>query len=198
LNYIKRKRAWLSALPAFEVTSYGPSGPNDSSIGIKHGLMTGKKLVKVSTNPYQGEYLTKLTIHTARKINDHIKILELGTAAGISGMYLLAGMALVSGGHLITFEGSQALAELSEHNLHEFVVSNGLLNVDFEIIVGNFDDTLESYIHSDNAAIHMAFIDRNHQKEPTLRYHKVIRNVVHECGLIVHDDISWSQDMPEA
>lgn len=198
LNNIRDRRANLLNLSDFMVTSYGPVDPTDSNTALKQTNITGRQLAKASTGSNQGKWLFKLAMYTAQKINDHIQVFELGTAAGISGMYILSGMAQIGGGYLVTFEGSPELAKLAESNLRDFIKLNALDNVDFEIVLGDLDDTLKLYIDSHNPLVHLAFIDGNHRNEPTLRYHNLLRNVMHKDGVIIHDDINWSEEMAQA
>ena len=70
--------------------------------------------------------------------------------------------------------------------------------MDYTITTGNFDDLLENYINSLDVPIHLAFIDGNHREEATLRYHSLIKPFMDNRGVIVHDDISWSDGMISA
>jgi len=160
--------------------------------------MTGTQLKRASTNLAQGLWLAKLARQVMTDVGDPINVLELGTAAGISGMYMLAGMSQGAGGHLETFEGSSELSRLAENNLRIFVNLYALEHVNFELIVGNFDMTLEPYIRALSHPLHLAFIDGNHREEATLRYHRLIRDVMDKRGVIVHDDIGWSDGMRRA
>lgn len=198
LRYINDTRRGLLSLSEFPVTSYGPSRPDDIKISCKSITMTGTQLKRASTNPVQGLWLAQLVVYVATRMNNRINILELGTAAGISGMYLLAGLAQEQGGNLYTFEGAPELAKLAENNLRNFVEENTLEQMDFDIIIGNFDDIFEKYIDSLTMPIHLAFIDGNHREEATLRYHKIVSRVMDKHGVIVHDDISWSDGMVSA
>ena len=42
------------------------------------------------------------------------------------------------------------------------------------------------------------YIDGNHKKSPTLRYFKMLLNHLSENGLMIFDDIHWSEEMEEA
>jgi len=197
-QHIEKVYKNLTLLPDFTFTAYGPTDGSDDSINAKSEMMTGARLKAASTNSKQGLWLAKLAMHVTANAEGHINVLELGTAAGISGMYLLAGIAPKGEGRLISFEGSPELAKLAEGYLRDFVSQNTLHNIDFEIIVGNFDNTLEGYIKDHNQPIHLAFIDGNHREDATIHYHELVRNVMGGRGVIVHDDISWSANMTRA
>jgi len=177
---------------------YGPTNPTDQQTVAKQDTMTGSRLRRASTNRQQGLLLVKLAAYVGNKIGGPINILELGTAAGISGMYMLTGMASRLGGCLVTLEGSHELAAIAERNFRDFVTGNRLDQVNYRIVVGDFDETLQEYLRSLQTPLHLTFIDGNHRKEPTIRYHELIRSAMDERGVIVHDDIAWSEGMSQA
>lgn len=158
----------------------------------------GPQLVRASTSRRQGEWLAKLAVRAARSAGEPVRVLELGTCVGISGMYLLSGMAEERGGHLATFEGRPELAERAKRNMREFIERFALGNVGFEVVVGWFQDSYEPYVRSALGPFHLVFIDGHHQAEPTLRYHAIARAALAENGIIVHDDIAWSSGMAQA
>jgi len=197
LRYIADVRNRLSLLSDFPIVSYGPSGPRDNqTAGERRQLMTGIQLKRASTNPAQGLWLAKLAQQVS--VNTPIHVLELGTAAGVSGMYLLVGMAQGTGGHFVTFEGSYELAQLAENNLRSLVNKYELGNVTYQVIVGDFGVTFDPYIQTLTNPLHLAFIDGNHREEATLDYHTFVRDVMDRRGIIVHDDIGWSDGMYRA
>ena len=111
-------------------------------------------------------------------------LLELGTCAGMSGAYL------ASSNHckaLHTIEGSGALSELARQNLQKITRKAHVYN-DF------FDDALDKILpvlpHID-----LAFIDGHHEKVATIHYWQRISPKMRPGGIVIFDDISWSQDM---
>ena len=75
---------------------------------------------------------------------------------------------------------------------------NSLQGVEYDIIIGPFEDTLSEFLQAPGDALHLAFIDGNHIKEATLEYHGQVRKRMHELGVIIHDDIAWSDGMADA
>lgn len=160
-------------------------------------LITGSRLQRSSTKLSQGLYLAKIASFVTRQVGSSINILEIGTCAGISSMYLLAGMSESHGGHLVSFEGIPELADFAQKNINNFISKHNLQNVTHEIVVGNFESTIENFFSSQVNPLHIAFIDGNHHREPTLQYHELARGKLHELGIIIHDDISWSNEMSQ-
>ena len=61
----------------------------------------------------------------------------------------------------------------------------------------NFNDTLPALLNF-LPFVDLAFVDGNHQKEPTLHYFKLLLAKVKEGSILVFDDIHWSEGMEEA
>lgn len=188
----------LRKLKSFEITSFGPTAPDEKNVATTRVMTNGKKLQHASSNFNQGKWLTRLASLAVNQTNGSIQVVELGTCAGISAMYLLAGMAAGKGGHLTTFEGSNELADLSTKSIDQFILENQLNNVSYSIIVGSLDETLPDWIESIQAPVNLAFIDGNHQEDSTERYHCLISNKMNNDGIIVHDDIAWGNGMARA
>jgi predicted O-methyltransferase YrrM len=168
-----------------------------ASISVPGGKpIAGWQLVQASSNRRQGERLARLAAWVGRRAGRPIRILELGTNVGISGMYLLAGLAEAHGGHLATFEGNAAIADSAQARLDGFVRRFDLSRtVSFEIVRGSFADTYEPYLSALPAPLDLVFIDGHHQAEPTLRYHALARGRLAEGAVVIHDDIAWSAGM---
>ena len=115
-------------------------------------------------------------------------ILELGTSLGITTSYLAS---VNSNAKVITFEGSPEIAKLALANFEKLGIDN------VELVEGNFDVTLATKL-SQVEQIDFAFIDGNHQKQPTLDYFEQIIARSHNDTVIVFDDIHWSSGMEEA
>lgn len=113
-------------------------------------------------------------------------ILELGTNIGISAAYLAA-----AGGSVTTMDASPHRIAVAKR-LHRDL---GLQNVDY--VVGLFADTLSGTL-SRLPAIDFAFIDGNHQYQPTLDYFAAIADRSSPGAVLVFDDIRWSEGMKEA
>jgi len=115
-------------------------------------------------------------------------VLELGTALGISTLYLALANA---DARIITLEGCAGIAELAKENYNRF----GLDNIEQHL--GSFESTLKPALDS-LPAVDFAFIDGNHRYEPTIRYFEAILSKIQNDSIIVFDDIYWSREMMRA
>ena len=185
LTYVQHARWWL--LPHKPMVLPG-SAP-----------IPGWRFLRATSNRRQGERLARLAALVGDRAGRSIRILELGTSMGISGMYLLCGMAQAEGGHLATFEGRPDVAASARQRMQGFIDHFGLgSKVSFEVTVGNFEQTFEPYLRAHVEPLDLVFIDGHHQHEPTLRYHALAREVLSPGGVIAHDDIAWTPGMERA
>jgi predicted O-methyltransferase YrrM len=115
-------------------------------------------------------------------------ILELGTSLGMSTAYLAAAN---TNARVITMEGAAEIAEIANQNFLSLALKN------IEIVQGNFDETLSSFI-SKLSQLDFAFIDGNHRKEPTESYFNQLLNRGGSSSIFVFDDIHWSKEMEQA
>lgn len=116
-------------------------------------------------------------------------ILELGTSLGITTAYLSNA---APHGKIITFEGSQAIADKAKNVFTQLHLNN------ITQVVGNINDQLPATLQTLNQPVDFAFIDANHQKDATLRYFDLIANHCTENSVILIDDIHASKDMAAA
>lgn len=158
----------------------GTPGPFDDGITVADAC-------GVSKPPSQAVLLYAL----ARRLNP-ASILELGTNVGISSAFLGAGLADAGGsGRVLSLDVSPYRIEVARA-LHRDLAIGGI-----ETRVGLFEDTLSGAI-ADAAPIDMAFIDGNHQYEPTLAYTDAIAERSIEGAIFVYDDVRWSDGMKQA
>jgi predicted O-methyltransferase YrrM len=118
------------------------------------------------------------------------RILEMGTCAGISGAY--QGMALRhngAGGRMLALDGAPDLAAVASKTY----ASLGLEWI--ELRVGPFNETLPGVLTE--GPLDYAFVDGQHQEQATLFYLELLLPFVPQ-GLLVFDDIHWSEGMLRA
>lgn len=115
-------------------------------------------------------------------------ILELGSGAGFSTMYLACGN---DSARIVGMEGNPALCEIAGEHLRGLGVGN------VEILQGNFDALLPEALQQ-MERLDFAFIDGNHRKTATLEYFKLLLDVSGDDTLLVFDDIHWSRGMADA
>lgn len=118
---------------------------------------------------------------------DATSIIELGTSAGITSLYL----AKQPHSKVITFEGNKELINIAQAHFEYFETKN------IKLIEGNLDNTLADYLQNP-AKIDFALMDANHRYEPTMRYFNLLSKRIAHKGIIVLDDIYHSEEMAKA
>lgn len=118
-------------------------------------------------------------------------VVELGTALGISASYLGAALQLNGAGSLVTMD---AAAE-------RMVVAREVLRrLDLDDVVdtrlGRFQELLPELL--DRQRVGVAFVDGQHEEEATLEYLELIQPALEFPGIVVFDDIAWSEGMKRA
>jgi predicted O-methyltransferase YrrM len=111
-------------------------------------------------------------------------IIELGTALGISAMYMAEANPLAK---IITIEGNAQIAERSANNFRKYGYNN------VKVINRLFDDAINDLTKEINLHT-LVFIDGNHRFDTTLTY----VNLFSAAPIIILDDIRWSADMIKA
>ena len=137
---------------------------------------------RTGTAPKTGIQLKKLA--EALGANN---ILELGTNTGISGCYFLSAM---NKPRLTTVEGSPQLASIASSNL-------STISDNFEVITDMFDSALDQLI-SAGQKFDLAFVDGQHEELATLYYAEKLKQLLMPNGVILFDDIFWSEGMNRA
>jgi predicted O-methyltransferase YrrM len=92
---------------------------------------------------------------------------------------------------IITAEGSTAIAAQAKRNFQSLQLSS------IQQVTGNFDDTLPGILSS-LSQLDLVFIDGNHRYEPTMRYFNQLLPHMNANGIMIFDDIHWSQEMEQA
>ncbi|HSG68416.1 MAG TPA: class I SAM-dependent methyltransferase [Bacteroidales bacterium] len=175
------RRSLLRQRSLLETTDFGTGASGNA---YKTRFRQVKHVTRYSSiGPRYGRLLHRLTTFASPA-----EILEIGTAMGISTMYIASA---APGSHLVTMEGCAVIAEKA----HENFISMGLENI--EVDLGNFDQLLGKSLDR-FPKLDLVFIDGNHKKESTLKYFKQILPKLHENSILVIDDIHWSQGMEQA
>lgn len=115
-------------------------------------------------------------------------ILELGTSAGISSLYLAFPNKT---SQFITIEGCRNMAGISRYTFQHF----GLNHI--QILNGLFNDQLPVVLRQINK-LDFVYFDGDHREEPTLRYFNLCLEKAHNDSIFVFDDIHWSEGMERA
>ena len=115
-----------------------------------------------------------------------LEIIELGTSLGVTTSYLAAAN---SKNHVLTFEGSAQVLKIAKGVWRALCLEN------IEWKQGNIDDTL--YLCA-REKLDIAYVDANHTYEATKRYVEFLLTRMNEKGVVVIDDIHYSQQMERA
>ncbi len=116
------------------------------------------------------------------------EILEVGTAMGISTLYIAAA---APKSNIVTMEGCAVIAEKARENFNHMEIGN------IELVMGNFNHLLAKTV-SNFDKLDFVLIDGNHRKKSTLDYFSEILPKLHPGSIVVIDDINWSKGMEEA
>lgn len=134
----------------------------------------------------------RVLLHLARELPVR-RALELGTCIGISTAYQAAGLELAGGeGELITLEADPARVELARANLERLGLDGRV-----DARAGRFEDTLDPALR-DARELELAFVDGHHRLGPTLDYFARVSARLRRPGVVVLDDIDWSDGMRRA
>ncbi len=116
------------------------------------------------------------------------KIIELGTAMGISTLYLAAGNPEAA---VITVEGNPQLATLAKENFRIHGSDKiHLVNQSFEAVIGQ--------LAAESGTGALVYIDGNHTCEATLSYYQAFTANKSASLILIFDDINWSAGMMDA
>lgn len=174
---------------------------------LRQGMLGDERplasLVEAKAGPWDGQTLGEAASHSAipdqGRLLFHLvrayapgEVLELGTNIGISAAYLATGLRYAGSGRLTTVEASGIRLGLARRFLEEL----GLID-HVQTVEGYFDDVLAEVLGR-LPRLELAFVDGNHRLEPTLRYFEQVVARMNVGGLVVLDDIRWSEEMWEA
>ena len=160
---------------------------NDFGAGSELRNSNRKKISEIVRNSAKSRKYANLFY----RIIDHYNsknILELGTSAGLTSMYLSLPSCV---NNVITIEGCPETAQLAEDNFNKVNLKN------IEQIVGNFDDVL-SDILKQYPNFDFIFFDGNHTEQATLRYFEQCLKYISNESIFIFDDINWSEGMKKA
>jgi predicted O-methyltransferase YrrM len=156
----------------------GAEGKSDK-IKSRLGLLAKRSARHVR----EGELLYRFCKHYQPR-----QCLELGTSLGISTMYQVAALPQ---SRFVSLEGASTLAQKAAANCLAVVGQTP------EIVVGEFTESLNK-LDWDNFRPDYVFIDGNHRYQATLDYFQFFLPRMVEQGMLIFDDINWSEGMRRA
>lgn len=118
---------------------------------------------------------------------DATQVVELGTSMGITTLYL----APKENVQVTTFEGNSSMINVALTNFEYFDKKN------IDLIEGNIDIRLSEFLLNPRK-IHFVLMDANHRYEPTIRYFNLLSRRMADKGVMVIDDIYYSEEMHRA
>ncbi len=151
-----------------------------------NGAKKQRRISAISKGSAKNKRLSIVLADIIEFVNPNVAI-ELGTSLGISLAYQQMASPNTT---FVSLEGSPEIAELAKKNLDQ-------LGLSAPIRIGHFDDTLPDVLN-ELKTVDFAFIDGNHQEEPTLDYVNQLMAHLTSEGCLVIDDIYWSQGMQNA
>ncbi len=158
----------------------------DLGAGSSYVNTKTKKISKVANQQLSSAYQLQVIGRLLVLLEPNHSI-ELGASLGLSSFYL----AKSSKRKVTSFEGNPAFIKLIKYQQKLLQVDN------LEIIPGNFDNTLPAYLDRCKS-IDVAFIDGNHRKDATIQYFELLLSKMSHKGILIFDDIYWSQGMMQA
>ena len=162
-----------------KITDYGAGSHVNNS--------KNRKIKDVAKNSAKNSKFGKL-LYRVVKFYKPKKILELGTSLGISTLYLAKSEKEST---IYSFEGCKETIKFAQQSFNILEAKN------IEIISGNFKDSLSKKL-KEIKNIDLAFIDGNHNKEPTIAYFENCLKYSNNNTIFIFDDIHWSKGMEKA
>ena len=133
-----------------------------------------------------GQLLFRLVLFMTQHEKRPLRIVELGTSLGITTAYMASAD---SRNRIVTLEGSDAVLKVAKDVWRTLKLEN------IEWHQGNIDDTLSKHARE---PLDLAYVDANHTYEATMRYVRYLLPKMAEKGLVVVDDIHYSEEMERA
>jgi predicted O-methyltransferase YrrM len=168
----------------------GSSNSNLSDEEMYRGRAVNRTIRDICKNSCKSYLWSLFLFKLIRKFQPGTCI-ELGTCLGISAAYQATALNLNGNGKIITLEGAEKLASISEENFRELYLDN------VKVVKGRFQDTIETVLKT-YSSIDYVYIDGHHEERATLSYFYKIVPYLSPGALLILDDISWSKGMKRA
>jgi len=179
----RRREQLLACEDTLDVVDYG-------SAGSPQGTHIQRRVCDIARNHLESPKIGQLLFRIANFMREEeqrpLDILELGTSLGITTAYLASAD---SRNRVMTLEGSRAVLHVAQG------VWKTLKTENIEWHEGNIDDTLYKCARE---KLDFVYVDANHTYEATMRYADYLLPRLTEKGILVIDDIHYSDGMERA
>ena len=179
----RRSDMLLACEDTLDVVDYG-------SQGAPEGKHMQRRVCDIAKTHLESKQVGQALFRLVNWIGEHekrpLEILELGTSLGVTTAYLAAAD---SRNRVITMEGSGEVLRVAQGGWRALRLEN------IEWVEGNIDDTLYKRARE---RIDVAYVDANHTYEATMRYVDFLLPRMPEKGVLVLDDIHYSEEMERA
>lgn len=171
-----------------EVLDYGAGNPSEQRTKeqMEKGVVVQVALKSLASIGVKREK-AQVIYQIFAKLNPKT-ILELGTCCGFSSSYMSF---FAPEAKIWTLEGSPNVAQIAKENHQYFNLKN------IEVLISRFDRILPQLLE-EIKLIDFVFIDGHHNKDATIAYFKQILPFMQRGGVMLFDDITWSEGMKEA
>lgn len=160
---------------------------SDLGAGSRIDKSNERSVRQIAKNASKSKKIGRLLFRLARYAHPN-NILELGTSLGLSSLYLAFGS---PSSNIITIEGCPNISKIAADNFQKAGMDQ------IQLVIGNFNDKLPVILKQMDS-LDLAFIDGNHQQEPTIQYFKQCLSMSNPDTILIFDDIHWSDGMEKA
>lgn len=178
----QQRELLLRCEDTLDVTDYG-------SQGSPEGTHLSRRVCDIARwhleGPRMGQLFFRIVNFMSQDRKRPLNIIELGTSLGITTAYLASAD---SRNRVLTMEGSESVLRIAKGVWRALKIEN------IAWLQGNID-TLLVRAHE---KVDLAYLDANHTYEATMRYANRLLELLDEKGILVIDDIHYSQEMERA
>lgn len=192
VSQIERRRTELrGSRKSIVYQDFGSGAPDEERTAeqMREGVASKRRVADLAKASVPAEW--GLLLFRAIRRFRPTRMIELGSALGISGAYQSAAARLNRSGHLYTLEGCMQMARIARTTLNTVGPEWS------DVLHGRFQDNL-SLVLEKMERVDFAFVDGHHDELATYDYWGEISERLTERSVVVFDDIDWSAGMARA
>lgn len=160
---------------------------NDLGAGSHHFDLPIRRVADMARASLKPPQQAQLLFKLARFLNAN-EVLELGTAFGISTLYLAQG---AENSRVHTIEGCPQTFRIAQHHFELLRQRN------IHPVLGSFQRRLPEVLERIER-LDLVFLDGHHAEQPTLTYFEQCLPKAHNDTIFIFDDVHWSRGMEAA